>query len=120
MLSKEDPISKKITVITGFIIAITGLIAAWTSFAKVMNPPPLVEKKAEMAYELLREKVTFQDEVIRDTREQISEIRMILMSRSYHVSEYDERPRTGRAPASAMPVQEDIMLKKLTPLPKKL
>ena len=84
MITKEDTLTKKITVITGFLVAITGLVAAWTAFVKVHNPPPPKEKKATKAYALLKEKLEFQEMVISDTRDDVRELRMlIMMSRSY-------------------------------------
>ncbi len=83
MINATDPISKKLTVIITLLVAITGLIAAWVSFIKVMNPEPVIEKKAERAYQVLKEKIEFQDMVIRDTRDQLKDLEMKLWFSAY-------------------------------------
>ena len=138
MIQKDGPLVKKITTVTALIVAVSGLIAAWTAFVKVHNPPPPKEVKAEQAYEILKERIEFQDIIIRDMREEQREmeLKMWLM----HQSTYAARPTMmdpadveGILEAESLdlstpeepppPVQQkamDSLLDHAKPLPKKL
>ena len=118
MFNKEDTIQKKMGMMTGLIIALTGLIAAWTAVVKVYNPPPPEEKKAKQAYEIMKEKFEFHEDVLRDTREMLrdqarehdkdmNDLKMMLLLGRIapDVAEEPSVRRRGasRSPASIMP-----------------
>ena len=99
MLAKEDSLTKKIGVITGLLVAVTGLIAAWTAFVKVQEPPQ--EKKAAKAYALLKEQIEFQDMVLKETRNDLRDVQRKLdeLKMFMIMSSYGGQPAYGLGPS---------------------
>lgn len=77
MVVKQNPVIKKLAAVTALLIAVTGLIAGVTAFVKTLNPE---ERKATMAYDLLKQKVIFLENAVVETRKDIRELRLLILA----------------------------------------